>query len=148
MAVDIAKLQFSSNDPLDKIVEEGTVVIVNSGITSDYAAARIVTETKANTYGSKLYARFVWKIDSGDYNSQDTRFRYSYTITTTPPGVTSSPYPGLKAAVAIAVSNSLITFQTANGDHGNVVSNDGGITYIYTPTTHTFTVKYALFEVF
>lgn len=145
MSVDISKLQFSSTDAIDKIVLQDTITIVNSGATSDYAAAKITTNTIANPYGRKVMCRYSWSIDGGGYNSADTRMSFSYTITTTPPGITSTPIPGLKAAVSVGVNDSTITFLTANGEHGNVADNAGVITY--TPISHTFTIKYALFEV-
>lgn len=147
MAVDSQKLLFSSADPADKIIFQDTVTIVNNGATSDYSTAKIQTSAVTNTYGRQLFARFVWSLDGGSLNSQETRLNISYTITVTPPGVTSSPAKGLKAAVAIGVNNSQIIFKTANGDHGNVTSIDGGATYQYTPVSHSFLIKYALFEV-
>lgn len=137
------ELAFSSDYSIDKIVAEGTVTLTNSGVTSDYATARINTDTIPNTYGLKCFARFVWSLDGGGYNSADTRISYSYIYDYPGPG--SDTLFGLRAAVAVGVSASTITFQTANGDHGTVVDN--GISITYTPVSHTFTIKYTIYEV-
>lgn len=138
-------LSFLSLHPIDKILSTGTVTYTNNGSTSSYIEAKIQNDTIANPHNKLCFARFVWSLDGGSFNSMDTIMRYSYTVTTTPPGVTSPPLKGLKAAVSIGVNATQIIFQTANGDHGNVADTAGVITY--TPVSHEFTIKYALFEV-
>lgn len=145
--IDLDFLSFLSKYPIDKIIATGTASYLNSGVTSDYAAAKIQNDTIVNPVGRLCFARFVWSIDLASYSSADAHLFYSYTISITPPGVTSSPARGLKAAAAMGISATTITFQTANGDHGNVASIDGGATFPYTPVAHTFNFKYALFEI-
>ena len=144
--IDVDLLSFLSLHPLDKILSTGTVSYTNSGATSDYAAAKIQNDTIVNPHNKLCLVRFVWSVDTVNYNAADSRLLYQYTTTITPPGVATTNV-GLQAAVAIGISSSLITFQTANSYHGNVVSVDGGGTYTYTPTSQTFTIKYALFEI-
>ena len=145
MTVDITKLAYSSEYPIDKVVATETVSVVNDGATSDPQTAKIVSSSITNPYGSKCFVRAKWSVDGGTtYNSLDSRLHYtfSYTITTIP---VTNTFSGLKAAVVIGVSNSTITFRTANGFHGNV--SDDGVTVSYTPTSLTFDIKYALYEV-
>lgn len=147
MTVDRTKLQFYSGDPIDQIVQEGEVTIVNDGATSDYQAAKVVESTATNTYGRAGLIRARWSIDSGSsWQSLDSQLIYSFTITTVPgdPGhPLTATLPGLDSAISIACSNSTITFRTANGRHGNVT---GITTPSYTPTSRTFIIQYALYE--
>jgi hypothetical protein len=135
---DRTKLNFFTGDPVDKIVYEGTASITNDGATSQAPqSAKIVESRITNPYGKKALCRFVFSIDA-----------YTYTITLVPPSPGAGivvTLGGLKAAVSIGVSDSEIVIRTANGFHGNVTDN--GTTYTYTPTSLTFDIKYALFEV-
>lgn len=147
---DRTKLNFFTGDPVDKIVYEGTASITNDGATSQAPqSAKIVESRITNPYGKKALCRFVFSIDGGtSYNGQDAHLAYTYTITLVPPspgaGIVTT-LGGLKAAVSIGVSDSEIVIRTANGFHGNVTDN--GTIYTYTPTSLTFDIKYALFEV-
>lgn len=154
MTRDVTKLNFYSGDPIDKIVTSGTVSYTNNGNTTGSGTgtgdqtAKVQLDTIANPYGIKAFARFAWSIDGANFNIADTHLIYSYTITLTDIPITSSPAPALKAAVSIGVSASTITFQTDNGFHNNVSRLSGDpSTSGYTPTSLTFTIKYALFEV-
>lgn len=142
---DLDLLSFLSLHAIDKVVDSGTISIVNSGATTQAPqTAKIVESTLTNSYGRAAFVRLVWSIDGGtNYQSLDSQLVYTFTITVTPPGTTAT-FSGLKAAVSVGVSNSLITFTTANGLHGNV--SDNGVTYTYTPTSLTFNIKYAIFE--
>lgn len=139
----ITGLDFLSADPIDKIVAQGMVTVTNDGATNQAPqTAKIVESTITNPYGKAVFCRYIWSIDSTNYNSPTSHLVYSYTDTT--PGG-SSTLAGLKAAVSVGVSNSSIIFRTANGYHGDI--SDDGTTYTYTPISLTFTIKYALFEV-
>jgi len=148
MKPDRNKLNFFTGDPVDKIVHEGTITIVNDGATSQQPqTAKIVEERIANPYGKKTLCRFVFSVDGGaSYNGQDAHLAYTFTITGIPPAPAfSTTLGGLRAGVSIGVSASEIIFRTANGFHGNVTDN--GTVYAYTPTNLDFIIKYALFEV-
>lgn len=154
MTRDVTKLNFYSGDPIDKIVWSDTVTYTNDGNTTTTGtndgdqAAKIQLDTIPNPYGKKVFARFVWSIDGTNFNAADAHIDYSFTITLTDIPVTSTPLQALKAGVAIGVSASTITFQTANGFHGNSSRTSAASTSTgYTPTSLTFTIKYALFEV-
>lgn len=139
----ITGLDFLSTDPIDKIVQQGTVTVTNDGATNQAPqTSKIVESTVTNNYGKAVFCRYMWSVDGTNYNGADTHLVYSYTLTN---GGGSSTLGGLKAAVSVGVSASTITFRTANGLHGNV--SDDGVTYTYTPTSQTFTIKYALFEI-
>jgi len=144
--IDVDKLNYLSLHSIDKVVMEGTISIVNSGATSFPQGSLIVSETITNTYGRKAFARASWSIDSGvSYQSLESQVTYSFLYNTVAPApVTSTPLRGLKAAVSIGVSDTLVTFRTANGFHGTVT--DDGTTISYTPTSQTFIIKYAIFE--
>lgn len=150
---DITKLNFYSGDAIDKIVHEDTVTYTNDGNTTTSGtnngdqSAKIQNDTIPNPYGKKAFVRFKWSTDATNFNGAEARIIYGFTITFTDIPVTSSPLQGLSAAVAIGVSASTITFQTANGLHGNssrtsLASSSTG----YTPTSQTFTISYALYE--
>lgn len=145
--IDLDVLSFLTLYPIDKVITTGTATYTNNGVTSDYAAAKIQNDTLTNSAGKLCFVRFVWSIDGGGYNSADAHLFNSYTITFNPPGVTSTPARGFKAGAAMGVSLSTLSFQTANGDHGNVLTTDFGASYSYTPVSHTYTFKYALFEI-
>lgn len=126
-------------NPLDKIVQHDTITIVNDGVTVDYAAAKIVTDTRPNLYGRKCLARAKWSIDGGsNWQAMKSKLFYTYTLVT--PGVT---LPGLDAAISIGCSDSTVYFRTANGKHGNVT---GAMADTWTPTPYTFTIEYWLYE--
>lgn len=148
MTIDRTKLAYSSEDPIDKIVSTGTITVVNDGATSPtYQKAKIVTSTITNPYGKKCFVRARWSVDGTNKNSLHTHLVYTFVVSTVPgdPGhPASATLNGLKAAVSIGVSNSTIYFRTANGLHGNV---SGTTTPSYTPTSQTFTIDYALYEI-
>lgn len=137
MTVDLTKLAFSSEYPIDKIVQEGEVTVVNDGnttATTGAQSAKIVTSTTTNNYGKAVLARARWSIDSGvSWNDIDARLMFEYTDS----GFTLY---GLRAAISIGCSSTSVHFRTANGYHGNV---SGGA---YTPTSQTFIIQYVLFE--
>lgn len=155
MTRDVTKLNFYSGDPIDKVVATGTVTYTNNGNTTITGtntgdqSAKVQNDTIANPYGIKSFVRFKWSIDGGtNYNGAETRIIFGFTITYTDIPATSPPLQGLSAAVSIGVSASTITFQTANGLHGNssrllADSTSTG----YAPTSQTFTIQYALYEV-
>jgi len=154
MGVDVASLQFYSGHPIDKIVATGTQTIVNDGNTTNTGTgdgddrSRITTTTIANPYGKECFVRFVWSIDGTNFNAAEAHLTFTYKITLTNIPVTSPPIRGLRAAASIGVDATNITFLTGNGFHGNVsrLSSDAG-NVGYTPTSQTFTIKYALYEI-
>lgn len=134
MAVDVTKLNFYSGNPIDKVVYEGSVTIVNDGATSFPEEAKIVTSTQTNPYGKAVLARARWSVDGGSsWQNLNSRLLYGFTNA----GTTQW---GLKAAISIGCSSSQVHFRTANGYHGDVVAG------AYTPTSQTFLIEYALFE--
>lgn len=154
MARDVTKLQFFSNDPIDKIVQQGEISITNDGNTTTTGTstgpqtAKIVEDTAPNNYGKAALARFRWSVDGGtNWQGMEAELLFTFTITLTDIPVTSSPMQGLEAAMSIGCDDSTITFRTANGAHGNVsrLSTAGSATG-YTPTSQTFLIQYALYE--
>lgn len=149
----VDNLSFDSQYPIDKIVDTGTVTIVNDGDTTATGSgtgdqsARVVSQSITNVYGKKALCRFSWAIDGINFNALDTRMLFSFTITLTNIPVTSSPLSGLQAGVSVGVSATSITFMTGNGLHGNSsrLSTDP-TTKGYTPTPQTFTINYALYS--
>lgn len=135
-----------SDYDIDKIVDAGTISIVNSGATTQAPqTSHIVQDTIPNIYGDKVFARARWSVDGGDnWQNLKTRLVYNFTLTFTP-GPSDSTLSGLQAAISIGANESTIYFVTANGYHGNV--SDDGATYTYTPTSQTFLIEYTLFEV-
>jgi hypothetical protein len=136
-------ITFASKYPIDKIVQEGEITIVNNGDTSaqtgTYQTAKIVEDTVANNYGRAGLIRARWSIDGGtNWQSLDSNLLYTFTLTSF--GVTLS---GLDSAISIACNDTTITFRTANGRHGNV---GGSPPSTYTPTSRTFLIEYALYE--
>lgn len=143
MAVDVTKLNFYSGHVIDKVVQTGTITIINDGNTgTNYQQAKIVTDTVVNSYGRKVFARARWSVSGSSNNSLSNHVVYTFTITT--PGPTVATLSGLKAALSIGVSDSTIYFRTGNGFHGDVT--DDGISITYTPTSLTFTIDYVLYE--
>ena len=141
MSADVNKLAFSSEYPIDKIVASGTVQVVNDGATSNSPqTAKIVTSTITNPYGKKCFARAIFSVDGTNFSPLTSHLVYTFTLN---PG--SVILSGLKAGCSVGVSTLSIFFRTANGFHGN--ASLSGATYTYTPTSLTFTIKYALFEV-
>lgn len=141
------KLSFFSKHPIDKVVQEGEVTIVNDGDTTpteDYQQAKIVTATQANNYGRACLARVRWSIDGGtNWQGLENRIVYIFNYNNTDLGFTQD-LKGLDSAISVGCSDSLVYFRTANGRHGNVV--DDGTTITYTPTSRTFLIQYALYE--
>lgn len=154
MAVDLTKIAFFSNDPIDKIVQQGEVTIVNDGNTTSTGtttgpqAGRVVSSTTTNTYGRAALARARWSIDGGtSWQSLETEIIYGFTITFTDIPVTSDPLKAIDSAITVGCTDSTVYFFTVNGKHGNVsrtsgAPNDTG----YTPTSRTFTIQYVLYE--
>jgi hypothetical protein len=147
MTLDLTKIAFSSDHPIDKIVHyepDNTTSVVNDGVTSNSPqTAKIVTGSAANPYGTRCFVRARWSVDGGtSWQTLDSRLTFSFTITA--PGPTVTTLTGLRAGLSIGVSDSTVHFRTANGYHGDV--SDDGVTYSYTPTSQTFTIQYALFE--
>lgn len=140
MNPDRNSLTFFSNDPIDKIVmEPDDITIVNDGVTSDYAAAKIVESTTPNTYGRAGLVRARWSIDGGvSWNNLEAQIIYTYLIT-----AAGADFQGLDSALSIGCSDSMITFRTANGKHGTV---DGIGPFTYTPVSRTFLIQFALYE--
>ena len=153
MTRDVTKLQFFSDDPADKIVATGTVTVTNDGNTTAASGtgdgpqkAKIAETSITNSYGKKSFVRYVWAVDGTNFNSSLTHLLYDFTLTYTDIPVTSDPLQGLKGAVSVGLSDSLIYFRTANGFHGNVSTTSGNPNNGYTPTSQTFTIKYAVYE--
>lgn len=140
-------LSFFSEYPTDKVVQVGSISIVNDGITSNAPqSSKIVTDSTPNTYGRKSLVRFKYSVDGGtNYQSQESHLVYSYTITITSIPVTTI-MGGLRAAVSVGVSDSTIFFRTANGYHGNSSRVLPADPDVYTCISQTFNIVYALYE--
>lgn len=148
LADNLNNLSFSSFNPIDKIVQEGEITIVNDGDTgTEYQTAKIVSDTVANDYGRAGFVRARWSIDGGtNWQGLESQLTYVFTLNTEPGDLghpTSTQLSGLDSAISIGCSDSTITFRTANGRHGTVT---GSNTPTYTPTSRTFIIQYALFE--
>lgn len=141
------KLTFFSKHPIDKVVQEGEVTVVNDGDTTptdDYQKAKIVTKTGTNNYGRACLARVRWSIDNGtNWQGLENRIVYLFVYEDTANGFTQN-LKGLDSAMSIGCSDNLIYFRTANGKHGKVT--DDGSNINYTPETRTFLIQYALYE--
>jgi hypothetical protein len=146
-------LHFLSTDPIDKIVQQGEITIVNDGNTTTSGTgtgeqtARIVSDTVPNSYGRAGLVRARWSIDGGtNWQSLETEIVYTFTLTITDIPLTDT-LSGLDSAISIGCSDSTITFRTANGRHGNVsILSTDPIGTGYTPTSRTFIIQYALYE--
>lgn len=139
----VDKVNFFSLHPIDKIVQEGEITIVNSGDTTSaplsFQVANIVQATVPNQYGRAALVRARWSIDGGsNWQAQEAQLIYTYTLT-----AFGTTLQGLDSAVSVGCSDTTITFRTANGRHGNVGGNPPST---YTPTSRTFIIQYALYE--
>lgn len=145
MSVDVSKIQFFSQYPIDMIVQSGELSISNDGVTTSSSVSKIVTDTVANDYGRAALARARWSTDGGtNWQSLETQLVYTFDFTDTTVPFTDIT-PGLQAAISIGCSNSTVFFRTANGYHGNVTFD--GVNESYTPNPLTFRIQYALYEV-
>lgn len=144
---DRTKLSFFSNDSIDKVVQQGEITITNSGATSDYQAALVVSDSVTNAYGRAGFVRARWSIDGGtNWQALEAELIYTFTVNSEagdPGHPTSFLLNGLDSAVSIGCTDSTITFRTANGRHGTVT---GFVTPSYTPTSRTFVIQWALYE--
>ena len=145
------KLTFASRHSIDKIVQQGSITIVNDGdttVSGGAQTAKIVSDTVTNNYGRAGLIRARWSIDGGNnWQSLDSIIQYSFTITLTDIPITSTPLRALDSAVSIGSSDGTITFITANGKHGNVSRlSTSPVTAGYTPTSRTFLIQYSLYE--
>jgi hypothetical protein len=144
--VDVAKVNYFSGDPIDKVVQEGSISIVNDGATSISTSAKIVQETVANSYGRATLMRARWSTNGGtDWQALETEVLYTFNNNYNGMfGSFTTLLSGLRSAVSVGCSDDLIYFRTANGLHGDVAQDDVGSTY--TPTSLTFLIQYALYE--
>ena len=148
LANNLDNLSVSNFNPIDKIVQQGEITIVNDGDTgTEYQTAKIVSGTVTNDYGRAGFVRARWSIDGGtNWQGLESKLTYVFTLNTEPGDLghpTSVQLSGLDSAISIGCSDSTITFRTANGRHGAVT---GLNTPTYTPTSRTFLIQYALFE--
>lgn len=148
MTADLTKLGFHSQHPIDKIVQEGEITIVNDGDTgTDYYWANIETDSTPNTYGRAGLIRARWSIDGGsNWQSLDSVIGYTYTVETEagdPGHPADTTTQGLDSAISIGADDNFIYFRTANGKHGTVT---GTSTPSYTPTSRTFIIQWWMYE--
>jgi hypothetical protein len=141
-------ISFISQDPIDKIVQQGEISIVNNGTTSPaYQTAKIVSSTVANDYGRAGFIRARWSIDGGtNWQGLESQILYVFNVATVsgnPGHPSNTNLSGLDSALSIGCSDSTITFRTANGKHGNVTNT---VSPVYTPTSRTFLIQYTLME--
>jgi hypothetical protein len=145
---DLTKLNFFSRYPIDKIVQQGEITIVNDGATNpNHQQAKVVTGSQTNNYGKTCLARARWSIDGGsNWQALEAELTYTYTLSSVS-GDPGHPYTvrfsGLDSAISIGTSTSQVNFRTANGRHGNVT---GATSPSYTPTSRTFLIQYVLYE--
>lgn len=133
MHPDVSFLNILSLDPVDKIVDQDEITIINDGATTFPDEARIVTDTKPNPYGKAVFVRARWSVDGGaSWQSIDSRLMFQYDDSGT-------TLYGLRAGISVGCSNASVHFRTANGYHGDVSGT-------YTPISQTFIIQYALFE--
>ena len=146
------KLQFYTGDPIDKIVApmvRRTIVNDgNTGGTTQWQTAKVVTSNFTNPYGKRCFVRGKWSIDDGaTWHMFEARLVYSFNINITNPSQPTQRGQGLLAAVSIGVSDTTVRIVTANGHHGNVSVNATTNAQSYSPISHTFLIEYELFEV-
>lgn len=145
-AIAAKKVVYDSLHPIDKVVARGTIQVVNSGASTDPQLCLVVDKAITNPYGKQAFVRAVWSVDGVNYNSLYSHLLYTFTYNTAAPlPITTQTMYGLKGAVTVGISASTLTFRTGNGFHGTV--SDNGTTKTYTPTSLTFTIKYAVYEV-
>jgi len=146
MSVDISKLQFVTEFPIDKIVASGTNSITNPGFSSSSALNGNITDLQiANPYGQNAFVKYVWSIDGVNFNSQDTALIYSFVLT--PSGYPSQTQGAYQATTAGVVNPTYIVFQTFNDYHSNVSINTTTNVYTYTAYSLTFTIKWVLYSI-
>ena len=140
------KILYSSLWTVDKVTHTGEMTIVNDGDSDASQSAKIVEEYEENPTGRLCYIRAAWSLDGDNWNPVHTRLTYMFTVNYSGMfGTFSTDSQGLSAAVSVGCSNSQVVARTANGLHGTVTADDVGETY--TPTSQTFYIRYALFEV-
>lgn len=145
--VDLNKLSLWTEHPIDKIVGQGSISIVNDGSTSNAPqSSKIVSQSVTNPYGKKVLVRFKWSVDNVNFHSAESILSYAYTITITSLGI-STVLGGLMGAVSGGVSDNSIIFRTANGYHSNVTRANPTAPDVYTPISQTFYIEYVIFEV-
>lgn len=153
MAVDRDKLNFYSEDPIDKIVAPRVRrTITNSGYTANQngksQTANVTSNTYTNPYGKKCFVRGRWSIDGGsNWSTFDSHIKYTYTVKFSGANLPNQSGLNLGAAVSIGVSKDYVKILTANGYHGTVTVNVNNNSESYTPTSKTFLVEYELFEI-
>lgn len=146
MNPDRNKINFFTGDPIDQIVYQDTISIVNDGVTTNAQESKIVTQNIANPYGKKALVRFVYSVDGTNFNGEDAHLVYTYSFTISSIPITQT-LGGLRAAVSVGVSDTEIKFRTANGYHTNVNKVNPGDPDNHTGISQTFTIKYSIFEV-
>lgn len=131
--------------PIDKIVDTGTISVVNNGNTTGsqytYQQANLVTHGLPG-YGFPVFVRYIWRIGTGSWQNSGSVIPYSYVVNF--PGG-SSRLGGVRGLVGAGATIDSVAFRTLNGYHGNVtISSTGGVSY--SPTSQTFQIRYAIYS--
>lgn len=157
--MDRNKVEFNSDDPVDKIVHQGEVSVTNAGAQSgegNSPSNRLVTHTISNPYGKNAFVRFKWSYDNGNnWNGQGSTMGFGYSLEGRYNGAHQGYYPaaGFRAHVSVGMTNSQMLFRTVSGYHTtNGIYSDtrtgpfrtewGG----WSPISQTIRIKYWVYE--
>lgn len=162
--MDRGKVEFTSDEAIDKIVSQGQISITNPGaqatdslgINFNVPTYRIVTSTRPNPYGRNAFVRYRWSYDGGtNWNGQGSSMAFGYNLSFRTNGVhqSSDPVADLRAHVAVATSDTQITFRTVStyhstsGIYSDTVLSPFKITWgNWSPISQTFIIQYWVYE--
>lgn len=139
MSVNYDKIQFISQNPIDKIVQSGSLSIVNPGNSSNAYIGKLTTTSVTNNYGKSCLVRIKWRISGiTDWLGLEAMpmYEYSSSYTGGPTIYESAQY----GQVTVSSDDNYINFNTINLSHSNLV--DGSFTAI----SRTFEIQYWAYE--
>lgn len=121
--VDRSILEFFSEDPIDKVVQEDIVTYtVAAGTPVNFGVPPNVLESIPNTYGQKALIRASWAIDGKNFISHLAQRQYYSSV---------MHQPVMKAAVSCGVDASNVYFWLINNFTSDL----------------TFTINYAVYTI-
>lgn len=142
------KLSYLSAHPIDKIVQEGEITIVNDGDTTSSGtdtgpySLKIVQENQANNYGRAGFINARWSVDNRETWREQNGYLMGFFLITDIPLQPHLPERNIDSAISVGSSNTQIFFRTGNGVHGNVDYS----TEEYTPISRTFIIQWWMYE--
>lgn len=147
MPADYDKILFSTQYPIDKVVQSDTVSFFVPFTTTAFYnnSGTMQTDRAVNNYGKPCLIRFAWSVDGVNYTNPETVLEYSFNIDAhIIGGPSSNLVNGVAAAASMSCDATGVQFYSYNGSHGNVTYTAGNDSY--SGINHTFYFKYALFE--